>query len=239
MRRRDLCAGLAAAGAGPEDERGTLYIPQAHREADLTLLHQTMEEFPFAELVTAAPSLRITHLPVWLDRKAGAMGSLYGHIARSNPQSAAIEGGETAVIVFRGPHAYISPSWYENPATVPTWNYAAVHATGRLDAVSGEGQLYELLSRLVAKSEGKYSSREYDFSKLPRSKTSPLMKGITGFRMRIDSLEGKFKLGQERSGGDRERIVRNLKTAPRERAIAEFTEAYYRRVEKRAKGGGD
>src|SRR5262249_30710383 len=193
MKRRDLIAGIAAAAAGSAAgqpaESGTLYIPSAHRVEDLALLHDTMEEFPFVEVVTSTPSLRITHLPVWLDRKAEPYGTLYGHLARQNPQSAAIDGRTPAVIVFRGPHSYISPTWYGNPKSVPTWNFAAVHVTGKPERVTEENALYDLLATLIARSEGRYGAGGYDFSALPRSYTSGLMQGIVGFRMPIESLE--------------------------------------------------
>lgn len=232
MRRRDLVAGIATA-ADPQGQLETLYIPARHRVEDLALLHETMEEYSFAGIVTATPSLRITHVPVWLERKAGPYGTLYGHIARSNPQSAAIESRTPAVAVFRGPHAYISPSWYENPNAVPTWNFAVVHATGNLEAVTDEKALYGLLSTLVEKSERKYGAGRYDFSSVPRSYTDSLIKGIVGFRLRIETIEGKFKLGQERSEGDQERTLRNLKTAPSARSMADFTADFYRRRPKR------
>jgi transcriptional regulator len=233
MKRRELITGMAGAAAaapaqGPA-ESGTLYIPPAHRVEDLALLHDTMEEFPFVELVTAAPSLRITHVPVWLDRKAGPYGALLGHIARKNPQSAAIESGSAATLVFRGPHAYISPSWFGNPNAAPTWNFAAVHVTGKLEAVTGEQPLYDLLAALIAKMEGKYGAGGYDFTKIPRASVSGMMKGTIGFRLAVQTIESKFKLGQERSEGDRAGLVRRLRSAAPERGIADLTESFYRK----------
>src|SRR5690242_4038799 len=108
MKRRDLIAGLAgaatasvAAESGPGME--TLYIPDAHRVEDLSLLQETIDSFPFADLVTTVPALRITHIPVWLDRSAGKFGTIYGHVAKHNPQSGVFDGRNTAVIVFHGP----------------------------------------------------------------------------------------------------------------------------------------
>jgi transcriptional regulator len=230
-KRRDLLSGLAAAAAARpaagQQASETIYVPAAHRVEDLALLHQTMEEYPFVELVTAAPSLRITHLPVWLDRRAGPYGTLFGHIARNNPQSEAIQAGGAAVVVFRGPHAYISPSWYENPKSVPTWNFAAIHASGNLRAVTDEAALYDLLSELIKRFETKYAG-SYDFSAIPRSFVTGMMKGISGFGLRIEKVEGKFKLGQERSQQDRDSIVRRLESARTERDIAGFTKSFYR-----------
>lgn len=236
MKRRDLLAAIAAAaaatGAEQQGEPGTLYIPSAHRVEDLALLHDTMEEYPFVEIVTSTPALRITHLPVWLDRRAGAYGTLYGHIARHNPQSAVLDGHHSAVIVFRGPDAYISPSWYDNPKSVPTWNFAVVHASGKPQPITEEGALHDLLATLIARSEGKYGEGRYDFNALPRSYTSSLMQGIVGFRMPVDLLEGKFKLGQERSESDRNITVQRLRSARTDRSVAAFTASFYQRLKK-------
>ena len=134
MKRRDLFAGIAWAAAGARGQQSaaeSLYIPKAHRIEDRALLLDFMDEYPFVEVVTAAPSLRITHIPVLLDRKTGAYGTLFGHMSRNNPQSQAFDGRQSAVVVFRGPHSYISPSWYARAEGVPTWNFAVVHASGK------------------------------------------------------------------------------------------------------------
>lgn len=233
MKRRDLIAGLAAGAASAQHiqppEPATLYIPPAHRVEDLALLHETMEEFPFVDLITTTPGLRITHIPSWLDRKAGPYGTVFGHIARNNAQVAAIEAKAAATIVYKGPHAYISPTWYENPRAVPTWNFAAVHVSGRLEPVSEPDALFQLLATLVSQSEGKYESSGYRLDQLPREYTGNMMKNILGFRLRVESMEGKFKLGQERSETDRQRIVGKLRSARQGRNAAEFTAAFYQR----------
>lgn len=115
---------------------------------------------------------------------------------------------------------------------MPTWNFATVHANGKPEPITEEAALYNLLSTLITRSEGKYGGGEYDFSKIPRSFTNGLMKGILGFRMPIGTIEGKFKLGQERSEGDRNGIVRHLQTAASERKMADFTASFYGRQRK-------
>src|SRR5215471_2650659 len=116
MNRRDLLAGLALASVEAksqtrpnENPSESLYIPKPHLVEDRRFLHTFMDEFSFVDLVTVTPSLRITHIPVWLDRSAGAYGTIHGHISRQNPQSNALLGGQTGVAVFRGPDGYISP----------------------------------------------------------------------------------------------------------------------------------
>ena len=207
----------------------TLYIPKAHRVEDLKFLHDFMDEYAFVDLVTFSPTLRITHIPVILDRTAGRYGKVLGHVSRQNPQSEAFEGRQSATIVFRGPHGYISPTWYAKKDVVPTWNFAVVHATGRPSAITDKTALHKLLGRLIEKFES-YANSDYDFSKLPVSYVTPMLGGIVGFEMQIDALEGKFKLGQERSDADKEGILQHLRQpAGRERSLADFTASFYKR----------
>jgi transcriptional regulator len=206
-----------------------LYIPKAHRVEDLKLLHDFMDEYAFVDVVTSIPTLRITHIPVILDRTAGTYGKIFGHVSRQNPQSQTFDGRQTGVIVFRGPHGYISPTWYARKEAVPTWNFAAVHATGRPAAITDETALHKLLSRLIEKFESDEGSG-YDFSKLPESYVSPMLGGIVGFEMPIESLEGKFKLGQERSEADKQGVLEHLGQAKRrERSLHDLTASYYKR----------
>jgi transcriptional regulator len=226
-------AGLALAGGGLEAQESkpeSIYIPSAQRVEDRALLQDFMDEFAFADLVTCAPEIRITHIPVMLDRSGGRYGTLRGHISRQNPQTAAFDGRQQAVLVFHGPHSYISPTWFGKAEAVPTWNFAVVHASGKLRAVTEPKALHELLARLIRKFED-YGSA-YDFGKLPESYTSRLMKGIVGFELEIDRLEGKFKLGQGGNETDREALVRHLKTAKRERSAGEYTAAFFERGSK-------
>jgi transcriptional regulator len=230
MNRRHLLLGLAAAGLdlnAQEPQPGSLYIPKPHLVEDRKLLQDFMDEFAFADLVTASPGIRITHIPTVLKRTAASYGTLFGHISRQNPQNKCFDGRQSAVIVFRGPHSYISPTWYNKPESVPTWNFAVVHATGRLKPVADPKALHDLLAQLISKFEGPGSS--YDFAKLPASYTNGLMAGVIGFEMEIELLEGKFKLGQERSDTDKQAMLKNLQSAKPARSMYEFTDEFYKR----------
>jgi transcriptional regulator len=230
MNRRHLLFAMAAAGLdlnAQEPAPGSLYIPKPQLVEDRKLLQDLMDEFAFADLVTASPGIRITHIPTFINRTAGPYGTVFGHISRQNPQNKCFDGTQPAVIVFRGPHSYISPTWYTKPESVPTWNFAVVHATGRLKPIADTKPLHDLLAQLIAKFEGPGSS--YNFAKLPESYTNGLIGGIIGFEMQIELLEGKFKLGQERSEADRRAIVKNLQAAKGTRSISEFTAEFYKR----------
>ncbi len=231
MNRRHLLFALAAAGLDLKAEdppSGSLYIPKPHLVEDRKFLHDFMDEFAFADLVTAGPTLRITHIPTVLNRSAAPYGTIFGHVSRQNIQSKSFDGVQPAVLVFRGPHSYISPTWYAKPEAVPTWNFAVTHASGRLKAITDQAALHSLLAQLIAKFEGPGSA--YNFAKLPDSYINGMIGGIVGFEMQIELLEGKFKLGQERSEADKQAIVKNLQTAKSPRSIAEFTADFYKRA---------
>lgn len=230
--RRTVIMGFLAGPAILEQESPapdpSLYVPKAHLVEERRFLHDFMDEFAFVDLVTTSPSLRITHIPSVLDRTAGRYGTICGHISAQNLQRATFDGTHTAVIVFRGPHGYISPTWYAKTDVVPTWNFAVVHASGRPKAITGKAPTHALLARLIKKFESSVGSN-YDFSALPDEYVSRLMQGIAPFEMEIQSLEGKFKLGQERTAGDKQGVLEHLrKDAYRERSLYDLTEAFYR-----------
>src|SRR5437868_1770814 len=127
-----------------------MYVPAAFAEADPTTLHDFIEQNSFGLLVSQVEGLPFaSHLPFLLDRTAGPHGTLVGHLARANPQWREAA-GQTALAVFSGPHAYVTPSWYEAENVVPTWNYAAVHARGPVELVEGRDDLLVIVRRSVA-----------------------------------------------------------------------------------------
>jgi transcriptional regulator len=222
-----LASEAALAQDSPTPDR-SLYIPRAHLVEDRTFLHDFMDEYAFVDLVTTTPTLRITHIPTFLERAMGRYGTVFGHISAQNPQRAAFDGGHQAVIVFRGPHGYISPAWYANKRAVPTWNFAVVHVSGRPTLIEGPDARRSLLARLIKKFEAK-SGTAYDFDELPADYVAGMMKGIVPFSMEIEAIEGKFKLGQERSQGDRDGVLAHLPAAkPHERTLTEVTAAFYK-----------
>ena len=208
----------------------SLYIPKAHVVEELNFLHDFMEEFPFVILVTPTPTLRITHIPSILDRSRGRFGTLRGHISAQNAQKAAFDGSHQAVVVFRGPQGYISPTWYASrTSVVPTWNFGVVHASGRPRAITDTSTTYDLLATLIRRNEQRVGSTEYDFAAQPREYVDRMMQGISPFEMEIQALEGKFKLGQERSEGDRNGVLAHLAHGEyKERSLFDLTEAFYK-----------
>jgi len=169
-------------------------------------------------------------LAVLLERDQGKFGKLSGHVARNNPHHAAFDGSQPALIVFQGTHRYISPAWYDpDKPAVPTWNFAVVHCSGRPKAFDDDARSAALLETLVGHFES-YENAQWDLSRLPENYLKGLRQGIVPFEMEIESIEGKFKLGQERSERDRTGVLEGLAAAKPERSLLEFTLEHYERI---------
>ncbi|WP_020474846.1 FMN-binding negative transcriptional regulator [Zavarzinella formosa] len=185
-----------------------MYIPPAFVESDLGKLHDHITKHSFGLLISQADGQPFaTHVPFLLDRAAGPNGALVGHVARANPHWRSLA-GETALAVFSGPHAYISPTWYEAENTVPTWNYSAVHAYGRVEIIEDSATLLGIVQETV---------RVYE-QNMPKPWTfdgsavfvERLLAQIVGFRIVIDRIEGKWKLNQNHPAERREKVIRAL-----------------------------
>ncbi len=187
-----------------------MYIPKAFREDDLKKLHKLMQEYSFAVLVTQQEGVPVaTHLPFLLDTERGPFGTLMAHMARANAQWRAFNGEQEVLVIFQGPHAYISPSWYEVELSVPTWNYAAVHAYGIPRIIEDRTILYALLKALIQRHESQFE-KPWDFQ-LPDDYLQKMMQGTVGFEIEITRLEGKFKMSQNRSSSEQQRVIAALR----------------------------
>jgi transcriptional regulator len=203
-----------------------MYAPPHFEVSDLAGLHALVERHPFATLVsTVAGEPFATHLPLLLDRAAGPQGSLTGHVARANPHWRAFDGETPALAIFHGPHAYVSPSWYAQGPAVPTWNYAAVHVYGRPLAFEDPAHLEPLVDRMVATFEAGQASPWS--GALPEAFKAGMLRAIVGLRLEIGRIEGKWKLGQNRSRADQEGVLRALEASgsPEDAGLAAFTRA--------------
>lgn len=199
-----------------------MYTPAAFEATDAGALHALMDAYPFAVLITPhGDSLDATHLPFMVDASRGARGTLLGHMARANPHWRLFDGVREATAIFTGAHAYVSPSWYADPRTVPTWNYAVAHAHGRPVVIDDRPRVVELLDALVARHEGALNppwTLEQAGPALERQ-----LDHIVAFEMEITRLEGKFKLNQNRSRADRQGVITALAAYddPLRRGVAE------------------
>jgi transcriptional regulator len=196
-----------------------VYVPASFAETDTARLHAFMRRHSFAILTSQGEDgLIASHLPVLLDAERGPKGHLLGHMARANSQWRTVVGD--VMVVYSGPHAYVSPSWYEEEGTVPTWNYAAVHAYGTFHVVEGRVPLLEILRRSVATYEGPRAEPWAFDESAPH--VEGMLKAIVGFRIEITRLEGKWKLSQNQPERRRTRVIRALSEQPGEesRAVA-------------------
>jgi len=198
-----------------------MYIPKAFREDDISRLHTFMEAYSFATLVTQHESIPFaTHLPFLLDAERGPNGILLAHMARANPQWHDFASAQEVLVIFQGPHTYISPSWYEVELSVPTWNYAVVHAYGLPHLIEDGEELYKLLKTLIQIHEVNFE-KPWPFQ-LPDDYLQKMMRGIVGFEIEITRLEGKFKLSQNRTETERENVIAALQESTNTAALAEL-----------------
>ena len=196
-----------------------VYLPQHFKEERPSELAAFMAQHPFATVVTAGADGPVaSHLPLLYDE---ARLVLVGHVAKPNPQVEHLRAGVTALAIFHGPHAYVSPRWYEVHPAVPTWNYAAVHATGRVASFDDPERLAEVVRRLSDVFEAG-AAAPWRAADLPEPYFRGMLKGIVGFELAIERLEGKFKLSQNRQERDRARVAEALGASedPGDRAVA-------------------
>jgi transcriptional regulator len=185
-----------------------VYLPPHFTETREDVLVAHVERYDFALLVTQGSGLIASQVPFLIERRDSKL-FLLGHLARPNPQCADLAAGGEALAVFHGPHAYISPSWYQAGPAVPTWNYASVHAYGTARAISDKDWLADLLRRLSERHEAR-EPVQWRMQDQPENFLNGMMNGIVGFEIAVSRLEGKFKLSQNRPAGDRPRIIAAL-----------------------------
>ena len=213
-----------------------MYIPRHFIDEDLSSLHRQIEGTRLATLVTYDQAgLQASHVPLLLDPAQGANGTLLGHLARANPQCKALMTGAQALVIFQGPDAYISPSFYASKAehgkVVPTWNYLAVHAYGTPETFTDSQRLLDIVSKLTDKHE---SSRPQPWAvnDAPSDYIDKLLSAIVGFAIPIDRLEGTRKLNQNRSPEDVAGVSKGLAASddPTDQQIAHLMSPGERRV---------
>lgn len=189
-----------------------MYIPAPFREDDLPTLHALMRRHSFATLVTVHEGRPFaTHLPFLLDAGRGPLGTLRAHLARANPQWQGLEDGGEVLVIFQGPHAYVSPSWYETQPNVPTWNYVAVHAYGPTRLLNDE-ELAETLRQTVSEYETP-QPQPWTIDALPDEYVRKMSRAIVGFEIALTRLEGKAKMSQNKPVGDRRGVIAALQAA--------------------------
>ncbi len=191
-----------------------MYMPPAFHEEDLPRLHAQIAQTPLAIVLShGANGFETSHLPLLLSPEEGRFGTLEGHFARANPHWQSLAAGAEVMVIFPGPQAYVSPSYYPSKAehgkAVPTWNYIAVHAYGHAEVYDDPQRLRELLTQLTRKHE-QGRAQPWMLDDAPADYLDSMLRAIVGFSLPIERLEGKWKLSQNRSRADRDGVRQQL-----------------------------
>ena len=187
-----------------------MYIPKSFSETDQSKLHAFIEQNSFATLVSVDGGVCVaSHLPLLLDRHDGTNGLLIGHMARANPQWQQAD-GQQMLGIFMGPHAYISPTWYEAEKVVPTWNYVAVHVYGTFRLDDKRSRRLEIVRRYVVFYEAAMDP-SWSLDNVDDEFIDGLLDAIVGFRIDIERIEGKSKLSQNHDAARRSKAIKGLR----------------------------
>jgi transcriptional regulator len=203
-----------------------MYTPKFNQVSDRAILLEAMRAYSFAILfgpldpTVGNASHHATHLPL-IVKDEGPHGTVEGHFAKANPHWQSLVNRET-LVVFPGPHSYVSPSLYAEELSVPTWNYIAIHAYGTLQLIEDDDSKQALLAGLIQANEPAYAEQWHD---LPDGYRRTMLAGIVGFRIPIARIEGKFKLSQNRPEADRRSVFATQKDGtPDQQSLAAWME---------------
>jgi transcriptional regulator len=191
-----------------------MYLPKDFTENRVDVLHETIRAIAFGTLVTLGEDgLSASHVPMLIEPEPRPYGTLWGHVARANPQWRNVRHDVPALAIFTGPNAYITPAWYATKRAtgkvVPTWNYVAVHAYGALRVIDDAAHARAHLARLTGRHEEK-RAQPWSIDDAPEEFIAGMLKAIVGFEITIQRLEGKWKMSQNRPAEDRAGVVAGL-----------------------------
>jgi transcriptional regulator len=186
-----------------------MYIPAHFKIKETAEIRTFVKAHPFGMLLSNGSQVPgVTHLPLQLMTDEEGKDSINIHLSKANPHANTLKDGERVVAVFLGTNGYISPRWYAAKDNVPTWNYTAVHAFGRLRKIEKEAELMKLVDQLtIEHEEGAESPWRADWSV---EKIRKMLNAIIGYEMKVERWEGKKKIGQNRSAEDQASLKRNL-----------------------------
>ena len=205
-----------------------MYTPRAFALDDLPEIQQLIQHTRLAQLVSVGEhGLQASHLPLLLNPDEGANGTLYGHMAKANPQWRDLQNGAEALVIFAGADAYVSPAFYpakaEHGKVVPTWNYLAVHAYGKAEVFTDAERLLAVVRALTDRHEGG-RQQPWAVRDAPAEYIDGMLKAIVGFALPIERLIGKRKLSQNRSQADINGVRNGLAASEdvRDQTLARF-----------------
>ncbi|MCS3456665.1 transcriptional regulator [Aeromonas sp. BIGb0405] len=184
-----------------------MYLPPHFEAPNSQVIHELMQAHPLAALVVHGPAgLDANHLPFEFDAGEGEHGILRAHVARNNPLWQEVKEGQEVLVIFRAAEGYISPSWYPSKQAhhqqVPTWNYAVVHAHGRIRVRDDARFVRRLLAGLTRTQEAAEPA-PWKMADAPRDYIEAMVQAVVGIEIEVSQLVGKFKLSQNKEEGDR------------------------------------
>jgi transcriptional regulator len=192
-----------------------MYVPSSFAESRVEVLHDAIERGGLGTLVTTgAEGLCASHIPFLLDRNAGSLGRLIGHVARANSQWKSTRDGSEALAIILGPDAYVTPSWYATKSAtgrvVPTWNYVAVHVHGSVRFFHDRERLLDVVGRLTQRHEHS-RAMPWNVTDAPPDYIDGMLEGIVGVELTITRLEGQWKVSQNKDDADRRGVEDGLR----------------------------
>jgi transcriptional regulator len=197
------------------DQETTMYVPQHFSESDTSKLQQTIRDYGLGLLIVADNAgIDANHVPFYLNCEQGnELGTLQCHVARSNPVWQRLLAGASALVVFQGPDAYVSPSWYpskaENGRAVPTWNYLAVHAEGSVRVIEDADWLRQHVSQLTHQHESAMP-KPWAVTDAPTDYTERMLQAVVGLEISIQKLTGKLKASQNQPERNKAGVIAGL-----------------------------
>lgn len=189
-----------------------MYTPKNMEMSEADAIHRFISEFGFGTLLSQ--NLEATRLPLILDTSQDNKGIIVGHMARANPQWKSAS-GERVSVIFDGPHSYISPTWYASRPAVPTWNYASVQCFGVFQILSSSETLLAI-DAVVKKYEPEVLR---NLELMPTDYTDKLLKAVVGFKIEVDDIHAKEKLGQHKSIEDQRRVFAELASSQHRNSV--------------------
>ncbi len=190
-----------------------MYCPAHFQENRLTEIISLIEQFPLASMICNSPSgLVADHIPLMYEGEPGTSGNLIGHVAKNNPLWQ-LSADQELLVIFQGPSTYISPNWYatksEAGKVVPTWNYAVVHAYCTLEAIHDSQQVLQIISELTDQHEAS-QQHPWRVADAPSEFTDRLVGNIVGIKLKINRIQGKWKVSQNQPQQNQESVVQGL-----------------------------
>jgi len=177
-------------------------------EPDREIIISFMKEYSFAMVTGIGESYPVaTQLPLEIEEKDGSV-FLKGHLMRKTDHHLAFEKNNNVLVLFTGPHCYVSAAWYNNPNTASTWNYMTVHARGKIIFTEEKGT-YEAVKSVTNKYEG--TETKAAFNNMPQEYIKPILKAIVGFSIEVETIENVFKLSQNKSEEEQLNIITQLR----------------------------